>query len=69
MHKIGYKFGTVDLRVAILQREDIIRWRGRFLKRLRENERDPNKKKLYTQVRTSSVYLYKNIVFVGLVNK
>ncbi|XP_035707552.1 uncharacterized protein LOC118435498 isoform X2 [Folsomia candida] len=46
MHKIAYKFGTVDLRVAILQREDIIRWRGRFLKRLRENERDPNKKKI-----------------------
>ncbi|XP_035710536.1 uncharacterized protein LOC118436476 [Folsomia candida] len=65
MHKIGYKFGTVDLRVAILQREDIIRWRGRFLKRLRENERDPNKKN-YIHRCVLVPYIYIKILFLSV---
>jgi len=43
---MGYCFRKIDNRQAVLQREDLTKWRGRYLKRLRDNEKTAVPKKL-----------------------
>lgn len=35
---MGFYYGKIDKRVALLMRQDILAWRGRYLKALRENQ-------------------------------
>jgi len=43
---LGYKYGKIDTRASIIQRPDIVQWRGRYLRRLRENSASEKPKKL-----------------------
>jgi len=43
---LGYKYGKIDTRASIIQRPDIVQWRGRYLRRLRENAASENPKKI-----------------------
>jgi len=38
---MGYKYQKIDDRAAVLQRYDLTRWRGRFIKTIKENEEKP----------------------------
>jgi hypothetical protein len=43
---LGYKYGKIDGRAAVIQRPEIVQWRGHYLRKLRTNRNDPNPKKL-----------------------
>jgi hypothetical protein len=45
LRKMGFKYGRIDTRAIVLQKPDIVSWRGRYLKRLKKNEAatGPNK--------------------------
>jgi len=42
LKKIGFVFGKIGIRDAILQRPDIVQRRGEYLKAMRENEKSNN---------------------------
>jgi hypothetical protein len=46
LHRIGFMYGRINKRLAIVQRPDVVNRRGEYLKRLRENENSPNPKPL-----------------------
>jgi len=43
---LGYTYAKIDTRAGIIQRPDIVEWRGRYLRHLRENAAKETPKKL-----------------------
>jgi hypothetical protein len=62
LRKMGFKYGRIDTRAVVLQKPDIVSWRGRYLKRLRRNEAATGPEKVNViyldEVNTCSVYRY-----------
>jgi len=43
---MGYRYKTIDGRAAILQRKDLVRWLGIYLKKLKLNDESESPRKL-----------------------
>jgi len=43
---MGYRFKRIDNRAKVMQRPELTKWRGRYLKRLRKNDEETTPKKL-----------------------
>jgi hypothetical protein len=41
LHQLGYKFKKINLRAGIIQRPDIVEWRGYFIRELKRNRELP----------------------------
>jgi hypothetical protein len=65
VHLLGYKYGKIDTRKAIIQRPDIVKWRGSYIRRIRENDAAPVPKKL---VYLGNVFNKINPVLKNLMN-
>lgn len=46
LRKLGYKYGKINMRDAILIRPDIVTWRGKYLNALRKNKLSQNPMKI-----------------------